>query len=262
MLAQELRRIVIEQSRRANVGHIGSSLSIIEIIVAIYKNIINIADPDDADRDRFILSKGHAALALYAMLYSRGWISEEELNSYCTNGTQLGVHPEHFLKGVDFSTGSLGQGLSFAVGAALAASLQNSKRNVYVVMSDAECNEGSVWEAIMFAAHHKLSNLIVVVDDNKQQALGYTKDVISLQPLADRWKAFGWEAVEVDGHDIEELTSTITQFDKENGKPHVVIAQTTFGKGVSYMESEIAWHYLPLSQEKYLQALAEINEEQ
>lgn len=250
-----MRKIIIEQSKRAGVGHIGSALSVVELLHCVYGHALRL--PEDArDRDRFVLSKGHAALALYAVLYQRGIVSQEQLNTYCANGTHLGVHPELMLKGVDFSTGSLGQGMSFAVGAALAAKMQKSQRNVYVLMSDAELNEGSVWEAVMFAAQHKLSNLVVLIDVNGQQAFGYTKAVINTEPLAERWSSFGWHVQESDGHNEVELLNALER--QVASKPKVVIARTTFGKGVSFMEGTIKWHYSPLSDEEYAQAINEI----
>ncbi len=254
--AREIRRIILEQSMRAHVGHIGSALSIAEITATIYSGVLRVDDPTHPNRDRFILSKGHAALALYAALHLRGWISEEQLNSYCGDGTLLGVHPERAVAGVDFSTGSLGQGISFAAGAALAARLQGSVRRVFVLISDAECNEGSVWEAAMFAAHHRLSNLRVIVDDNGQQALGYTRDVLDLSPLQAHWEAFGWTAAVVDGHDSEALRNVLS--DAGGDRPRAVVAQTIFGKGVSFMENQIAWHYEPMTDQQYAQARAEL----
>ncbi|GAC1443929.1 MAG: transketolase [Chloroflexota bacterium] len=256
-----IRRLILEQSRRANVGHIGSGLSIADIISALYGQVLRIHDPADPDRDRFVLSKGHAVLALYAALHLRGWLTHDELDTYCGDGSILGVHPEHALTGIDFSTGSLGQGLSMGTGAALAARIQGSKRRVFVLVSDAECNEGSQWEAIMFAAHHKLANLITIVDLNGQQALGYTHAVMDLSPMAARWNAFGWDVHEVNGHDPDEMTATIESLDTVSGPPHVLIAHTVFGKGVSFMESEIKWHYLPMSNENYEQAMNEIGAE-
>jgi transketolase len=257
---QGVRQIILEQSKRARVGHIGSALSVVEIIVALYRDVLRVDDTSDPERDRFILSKGHAALALYAALYARGWITEEELNSYCTDGTLLGVHPEHALSGVDFSVGSLGQGLSFGAGSALAARLQDSSRRVFVLVSDAECDEGALWEAVMFAAHHKLSNLTAIVDLNGQQAFGYTEEVLSLSPMAERWRAFGWEVLEVDGHDVGALVRAMNEPREFEGKPRAVIARTTFGKGVSYMEGQIKWHYYPMSDEEYATALKEIGQ--
>lgn len=260
-LANKIRQIILEQSKRAHVGHIGSALSIADIIAALYSGALCIPTPHDPERDRFVLSKGHAVLAVYAALHLRGWLSEEYLNTYCGDGTMLGVHPEHVLTGIDFSTGSLGQGLSLGVGAALAARLQGSSRRAFVVVSDAECNEGAVWEAIMFAAHHKLSNLIVIVDMNGQQALGYTNDVLSLSPLLEKWQVFGWDAREVDGHDVAEMQDAIAKLNTTSGPPHVLVARTTFGRGVSFMESQIKWHYWPMSDEEYQQALHEVTAE-
>ena len=243
---------------RAHVGHIGSALSIADIVSALYESVLRISDPDLPDRDRFILSKGHAALALYAALFLKGWLSEATLNTYCADGSLLGVHPERALKGIDFCSGSLGQGLPIGAGAALAARLQQSKRRVFVLVSDAECDEGALWEAVMFSAHHHLSNLIAIVDLNGQQALGYTNLVLDLSPLAERWRAFGWDVHEVDGHNIDEMVSTISDLNTLSGPPHVLIAHTVFGKGVSYMEHQIKWHYWPMSEAEYRQALAEV----
>ena len=255
-LAAGIRRSVIEQSKRAGVGHIGSSLSIADLMAALFGQVLRIDDAEDPDRDRFILSKGHAALALYAALHRTGRISEQELNSYCTDGTMLAAHPEPALAGVDFATGSLGQGLSIGVGAALAARMQGSNRRAFVLISDAECNEGSVWEAAMFAAHHRLSNLVAILDLNAQQALGYTEDVLRLDDMPSRWRAFGWDVHEVPGHDPDAIAAAIEGL--EGDRPHLLIADTTFGKGVSYMESRIEWHYWPMSDEQYEQALSEL----
>jgi transketolase len=253
-----IRKIIIEQSKRAKVGHIGSALSIADIIAALYGEVLNIPDIDAADRDLFLLSKGHAALAVYAALHLRGWITEKELNTFCSDNSLLGVHPEHVVKGVDYTSGSLGFGLSVGAGAALAARLKDSSRRVFVLLSDAECNEGSVWEAIMFAAHQGLSNLIAIIDLNGQQAFDYTKNVLNLSPMIDRWKAFGWDVHDVDGHDIAGMAKTIAGLKTESGAPHVLIAHTVFGKGVSFMENQIKWHYFPLSDGEYTTAMGEI----
>lgn len=215
--------------------------------------------PDDPDRDRFVLSKGHAVLSLYAALFATGRLTREELETFCSDGTALGGHPEHVLPGVDFSTGSLGHGLSIGAGAALAARMSHSTRRTFVLLSDAECNEGSVWEAVMFAAHHQLARLVAIVDVNGQQALGYTRDVIDLSPLAERWSAFGWDVREVDGHDVDALDEAIQGLEMATGPPHVILANTVFGRGVSYMESQIKWHYWPMSDGEYAQALEEID---
>jgi transketolase len=257
-IAKQIRRVILEQSKRANVGHIGSALSVADIIAALYEGSLRVSDPKDPERDRFVLSKGHAMVAVYAALFLKGWLKPEELNTYCGDGSMLGVHPEYGLRGVDFASGSLGQGLSVAAGAALAARLQHSPRRAFALLSDAECNEGSTWEAVMSAAHHKLANLIAIVDLNGQQALGYTLQVLALQPLAERWRAFGWDVHEVDGHDVAGLQATVAGLDTTAGPPHVLIARTVFGKGVSYMEGQIKWHYWPMSDAEYRQALQEI----
>lgn len=251
-----LRRIIIEQSFRAHVGHIGSALSITDIMSVLYSGILSVDTPSSVDRDIFVLSKGHAALALYAVFFLKGWISKSQLDTYCGDDTLLAVHPEHHLPGVEFSTGSLGQGLSMAVGVALGAKLKKQKKKVVVVLSDAECNSGIVWEAAMFAAHHQLSNLVVVIDLNGQQAFGYTKDVLNLTPMKERWDAFGWDAQDVDGHDHRKMASVLNSL--RGSKPHVVIAHTTFGKGVSFMENKIKWHYMPLTDAELKTALHEI----
>jgi transketolase len=255
-----LRRIILEQSRRAHVGHIGSALSVADILAVLYGNVLHISAPDDPERDRFVLSKGHAVLALYAALHLRGWLAADELHTYCGERTLLGTHPEHVLTGIDFSTGSLGHGLSIGAGAALAARLQGSPRRVFVLVSDAECNEGSLWEAVMFAAHHRLANLVAIIDLNGQQALDYTRRVLDLSPMAARWQAFGWNVHEVDGHDPAALRAAFASLDTASGPPHVLVAHTVFGKGVSYMLQQIKWHYLPMSEDDYHQALAELGD--
>lgn len=258
MRGRDIRRIILEQSKRAHVGHIGSALSVADLIAALYGGILNVPAPDHPERDRLVLSKGHAVLAVYAALHLRGWLDAATLSTYCGDDSLLGVHPEHTLTGIDFSTGSLGHGLSIAAGAALAARLQGSARRVFALVSDAECNEGSLWEAVMFAAHHRLSNLVVLIDLNGQQALGYTDQVLRLSPMRERWAAFGWHAREVDGHDRASLTHTLAGLDTAAGPPHVLVARTTFGRGVSYMEGQIKWHYWPMSDAEYAQALAEV----
>jgi transketolase len=255
--ARDVRRIVLEQSKRAGVGHIGSALSIADVVAVLYSDLLRGVGTEDADRDRFILSKGHAALALYAALHLRGLLSDEELDTFAGDGTLLGTHPERELHGVDFTSGSLGQGLSTACGAAVAARLDSSSRRVFCLLSDAECNEGSTWEAAMFAGHHRLRNLTAVIDANGQQALGYTRDVLDLEPLAERWSSCGWDAADVDGHDHESLRAALESGSK-SGKPRVVVARTEFGHGVSFMTSRIEWHYLPLDDEQYLRALEEV----
>lgn len=243
---------------RAGVGHIGSALSVADIVAALYALVIETDDPLDPDRDRFVLSKGHASLAVYAALYLREWLTHEELSTYCENGTRLGTHPEAGVLGIDFATGSLGHGLPLATGAALAARLSASKRRSFCLLSDAECNEGSVWEAVMFAAHHRLSNLVAIIDLNGQQALGYTKDVLDLSRMADRWRAFGWDVHEVDGHDPVALAGAVLSLHHDAGQPHVLVAHTVFGKGVSFMEHSIDWHYLAMTEGQFERAMREV----
>lgn len=255
-LADEIRRIVISQSWRAKVGHIGSALSIADVVAALYAGPLR---TDGDQRDRFVLSKGHAALALYAALEATGRLRPGVIETFCEDGSLLGVHPEHELDGIDFCTGSLGHGLSIGVGAALAARVQGSPGRAYVLLSDAELNEGSVWEATMFAAHHRLDNLIAVIDLNGQQALGYTRDVLELGDIEDRFAIFGWDVQVAAGHDQKALTDALEAAQASSGRPHVIVAQTTFGKGVSFMESRIEWHYLPLSAEQHTTALRELN---
>ena len=263
-----IRRAILEQSKRANVGHIGSCLCVVEILAALYSASLK-GDADDHNRDRFILSKGHAALALYTVLRLRGDITEDELDTFCGDGSFFGVHPERAVPGIDFSTGSLGHGLSIAAGAALGARMQCSPRRVFCLISDAECNEGSVWEAAMFAAHHKLHNLRVIIDANGQQAFGLTREVLNASNLAERWAGFGWRVSDVDGHSVAALVDALSS-ESSDPAPHVVIARTVFGRGVSFMEEgrplsqahlpvqAINWHYLPMSDHEYQIALAEL----
>ena len=252
-----LRKMILEQSKRANVGHIGSALSIIDILAVLYDDVLKVTD-SSTEKDRFILSKGHAALALYAVLTLKNILGKGELEKFWVDGTYLGVHPEHTAPGIHFSTGSLGMGLSFGAGAALAARLQGSHRRVFVLLSDAECNEGSLWEAVMFAAHHGLANLTAIIDLNGQQAFGYTKDVIQIDNMKERWQAFRWDVHEVNGHHREEMANLFKQLNYQKGPPHLIIAKTIFGKGVSFMENKIKWHYWPMSDKEYQQALTEV----
>jgi transketolase len=256
-LGHHIRQTVIEQSHRAHVGHIGSALSISDLLGVLFAGVLR-GEPGDADRDRFILSKGHAALALYAALNCRGLLTDDELDRFCCDGTALGAHPEHVVAGIDFSTGSLGQGPSLAVGCSLAARLQGSQRRVFALISDAELNEGSLWEAVMFAAHHRLGRLTLVLDANGQQALGYTRDVLEIGNVGSRFTSFGWRVTEVDGHDHAALGAAFTAPADPHDAPHLVVANTVFGKGVSFMESRIEWHYLPLSQDQFENAMAEL----
>lgn len=253
-----MRRLIIEQSKRAGVGHIGSALSIADLVEVLYMRIAKIESPEQEDRDRIILSKGHAALAQYVALHLKGWLSEQALNTYAGNDSQLCVHPEAHLRGVDFSTGSLGQGVTYAVGAALAAKIQGSARKVYCILSDAELNEGSFWEAAQFAAHHQLSQLVFLLDNNGQQALGFTKDVLNLGDVEAKMGAFGWQCQTINGHDKSAIEACLSALDNATKKPHFIIANTVCGQGVSYMEGTIEWHYKSMNDAQYETAMDEL----
>ncbi len=255
-LPKAIRKIILEQAYRAHVGHIGSALSIADIITAIY--LLESSLESEKESNRFILSKGHASLALYAVLFLTGKLGREALNSYCVNGGLLGVHPEKSEFGIEFSTGSLGQGLSFGVGAALALKKKGIEKRVRVLISDAELNEGSTWEAIMFAAHHSLSNLDVIVDLNGQQAMGFTLDILNLSQMVNRWEAFGWKVREVNGHDVNAIQENLKSMALSQGGPQVLLAKTKAGKGVSFMEGQIKWHYMPLTENEFQKALTEV----
>lgn len=245
-----VRRSIIDQSRRAHVGHIGSALSIADILVALFSRVL------DRTEDVFILSKGHAALAQYCVLEQLGEISHETLDTYCGDDSQLGVHPDHTLQGVSFSTGSLGHGPSLGAGVALAKRMTGKGGRVFVLLSDAELNEGSVWEALMFAGHHKLDKLCLVLDNNGQQALAPTADVIDLSGIATAVESLGWGCVRVNGHHVDDVARALEA--PKVGMPRFVIADTVAGKGVSFMERQVRWHYLPVDDEQYAQAMREI----
>jgi transketolase len=253
-----VRRGIIAQSLASRVGHIGSALSVVEIISVLWNDILRAPGSDDPDRDRFILAKGHAALALYVTMHLRGLLDEETLRTFCQDGSRLGVHPEFGLPGVEISTGSLGHGLSAACGIALALRRRQSPTRVFVLMSDAECNEGQVWEAAMFAAHYQLDNLIALVDVNGMQAMGPTRRVLDLEPLARRFEAFGWHEQEVDGHDEEALRLALTKGIASRGGPAIILARTLAGKGVSFMERQLEWHYRNIDGELAERAMQEI----
>lgn len=258
--ALKVKELILTISHKAHVGHIGSALSIADILTVLYTKILHInpGKTRHPDRDRFILSKGHAVAALYSILYLQGFITKKSLNSYCRNNGTLGEHPEFTIPGIELSTGSLGHGLSVGVGMAMAAKLNNKGYKTYVLISDAECNEGEIWQAAAVAAHHRLNNLIVIIDNNHVQALGKTKEVLNYEPLADKWTAFGWNTVESDGHDIKSLCSVFAGLVKQQDKPTVIIANTIRGKGVSFMQHKIQWHYLSTTNDQYHQAIAEL----
>jgi len=233
----------------------------VEALTVLYGKVLRVdpSDPSWSDRDRFILSKGHACAALYAVLAERGFFPVEWLETFCQNGSRLAGHATHtHIPGVELSTGSLGHGLSVAIGMALAAKRDAKAYRVFVLLSDGECNEGSNWEAIMFAPHHRLDNLIAIVDYNKIQSLGTVEVVLDLEPFADKWRAFGWAVREIDGHDVSKVEPVLSQVPFEAGKPSCVIAHTVKGKGVSFMEHKLLWHYRSPQGEEYEAALAEL----
>ncbi|MSU34509.1 MAG: transketolase [Pedosphaera sp.] len=246
-LSRRIRYKLIEMSHRSGAPHLGSAMSCTDILVAAYFGgvvRINPTDPQDPLRDRFILSKGHAASALYATLAERGFFPRDWLETFATRGSPLAEQPApNCAPGVELATGSLGHGLPVGVGMALAARIQKRAYRVFVVMSDGECNEGSVWEAAMFAPACRLDQLCVVVDYNKWQATGRSNDVMSLAPLVKKWEAFGWSATEIDGHDVTNLAAAMSRVPDGTGKPVAIVAHTVKGKGVSFMEDDNNWHY-------------------
>lgn len=251
--ARILRARIIATSHKAKMPHLGSCLSCVDILTTLYFSILRI-DPDAPSahgRDRFILSKGHGAPALFQVLAMRGFYPEALLESYGADGGVFAEHPPapSHLAGIEAATGSLGHGLPIGLGMALAERIQKDDYRVYVVLSDGECNEGSVWEAAMMAAAQQVENLCVIVDYNKWQATGRSQEVLALEPLADKWRAFGWDTYEVDGHDIAALHARITQLPRR-GQPTAIVAHTVKGKGVSFMEDDNNWHYrIPTSEE-------------
>lgn len=244
--ARAIRERILHMVHRGKSSHVGTALSVVEILTVLYFEIMNVdpSRPDDPDRDRFILSKGHGCTAQYATLCERGFFDEKILETYYLDGGALPGHATHAtVPGVETSTGSLGHGLSLAVGMAYAAKLDKKAYRTFVVLGDGECNEGSVWEAAMAAAHWKLDNLVVIVDHNKLQGCGAPENVMGLEPFAAKWEAFGWNAREIDGHDPAALALALKNIPLVPGRPSVLIAHTIKGKGVSYMEGKVEWHY-------------------
>lgn len=241
-----LRRLVIEALDGGERGHIGSSMSLIEVLRVLYDEVLRYRadDPWWQGRDRFVLSKGHGCLALYALLADKGFFPREELHGFCRSGSFLGGHPERGrVPGVEASTGALGHGLSIGLGIALAMRMKKSDSRVFVMMGDGEINEGSVWEAAMSAAKHKLSNLTAMVDYNKIQSYGFTDEVMPLDPLAEKWRAFGFETIEVNGHDVDELRRAFSTLPFKGDKPSVIICHTVKGKGIPFAENNPTWHH-------------------
>ena len=260
-LARAIRIHVLRMIYSAKSSHIGSSFSIAELLAVLYGRILRVdsANIDWADRDRFILSKGHACAALYAVLAETGFFPPEWLDTFYRDGSHLAGHATHSVPGVEVSTGSLGHGLSLACGMALAGKHDAMPFRVFALLSDGECDEGSTWEAMLFATHHELDNLIAIVDYNKIQSLGRVSEILNLEPFGAKWAACRWCVREIDGHDTDEIESALEETPFERGRPSCLIAHTTKGKGVSFMENHLLWHYRAPSEREYAKALEELS---
>jgi transketolase len=260
-IAKRTRRHIVEMITAAKSGHPGGSLSAVEILVTLFFDVMrhDPANPGWPERDRFILSKGHAAPVLYSVLAECGYTPESELKHLRKLGSIYQGHPDvRFIPALEASTGSLGQGLSLGLGMALAARLDNSPSRVYVVLGDGEIQEGQIWEAAMFGPFHKVDNLVAIVDYNRIQLDGFVKDIMDLEPLADKWRAFGWHVIELDGHSIPALQKGFAEAASTKGKPAVIIAHTVKGKGVSFMENNPKFHGMAPSNEEAQKALQEL----
>jgi transketolase len=262
-LCTRLRRDVLQMVSRAGSSHVGSNFSMIELLAVLYTRVLKIRpeEPAWADRDRFVLSKGHACAALYAVLAERGFFPREWLETFYTNGSPLAGHiTHHGVPGVEASTGSLGHGLSIATGMALAAQRGGRPYRTYCLLSDGECDEGSTWEAVLLAAQHRLRTLTAIVDYNKIQSLGTVAEVMQLEPFADKWRSFGWSVEEIDGHDIEAIERALTLSSTDEDRPRCVLAHTVKGRGVSFMEDRLLWHYRCPRGEELEAAMAELGD--
>ena len=259
--AKAIRRTAVQLAYNTNTSHTGGTMSQADILAVLYSGIMNVTPQtlNDSKRDRFIESKGHCCASYYAALALKGFMNYDELmEQYCKNGSQYFEHVSHKLSGVEVSTGSLGHGLPIACGMAIGAKKTHHNNNVYIIVGDGEINEGSNWESFMFAAQNKLDNLCVIIDKNKMQALGFTKDVLCLDPLADKLKAFQWNVLDIDGHDIDQLLGAFGNFKKTKDKPTAIIANTIKGKGVSYMENNLKFHYSAPNAEEFKIAMEEL----
>ena len=257
-LANYIRMKSIEMTNRGNTSHIGSVLSCTDILAVLYIEILKLGNSDkNQERDRFIMSKGHASAGLYSCLAGLGLIDEQELTKHCLDGSNLSGHVNHkLLPFIEISTGSLGHGLPISCGIALALKLKGISSKVFCLMSDGELDEGSNWEAMLFASHHKLSNIKAIIDRNKLQSIKSTEETLSLEPLISKFKSFNWEVSNIDGHDHIQLKSELSIKHK---RPHIIIANTIKGKGVSFMENSVSWHYKPPNNNEAEKAILEIN---
>ena len=260
--SEELRLEVINLIHSGKTGHTGGDLSVLNLLTVLYYRVLNVkADaPKMADRDRFVLSKGHCAEALYCVLHDKGFIQKEELEAYGKDFAHLGGHPDVTIPGVEINTGALGHGLSAGVGMALSAKMSEKHYKTYVVMGDGEQAEGSIYEAAMAANKYHLDNLVAFIDRNGLQISGSTEDVMPLESIRARWEAFGWDVKETNGDDIDHIVKTIEDIDFKNGRPHLIIMKTTKGYGVSYMENVAKWHHGVPNEEQYATAVQEIDE--
>lgn len=259
--SKEIRKTVLKMVFEANASHIGGTLSMADILAVLYYGALNIdpKNPKDENRDRLFLSKGHACTGLYATLGLKGFFDIKDLDNYSKNDSLLLSHVSHKVNGVELSTGSLGHALPVACGVALAAKRKNKSFKIVTILSDGELDEGSNWEAILFAPQHKLDNLIAIVDYNKIQSFGSVKEVIDLDPLNKKFEAFNWNVIEIDGHDHEQITKAIKKAKSNTIKPTVIIANTIKGKGIDFMENQLLWHYKSPTKEQYQQALEHLN---
>ena len=258
--AAQIRIDLLEMIYNAGMGHTGSSLSNTDILTTLYYSVMNVNpnEPNWEDRDRFVLSKGHAVESYYCILADLGFIDKDELTTFCQYQSRLIGHPNNKVPGVEMNTGALGHGLSVAVGMAKAAKMDKRDYRVFVLMGDGEQAEGSIWEASMSAAHFGLDNLIGIIDRNRLQITGSTEEVMALEPLAEKWKSFGWQVVEVDGHDFQQLRETLSSIPVEKGRPTLVVANTVKGKGVSFSENNPTWHHHVPSEDELNRAIQEL----
>jgi transketolase len=262
-LARRLRVHAVRMISRAKTSHIGSCLSMADILAVLYGDVLRFepGDPRWPDRDRLVVSKGHAAAITYAAVAEAGLLPIERLDEYGQAGSKLWGHVTHVdVPGIEFSSGSLGHGLPASVGMALVGKRDERPWRVFTLMSDGECDEGSNWEAVLFAAHHHLDNLVAIIDYNKIQSLDLVEKTIVLEPLADKFRDFGWSAIEVDGHDVGRLREVLQTVPASPGRPTMVIAHTVKGKGVSFMEGQVLWHYRPPTGDELTAALRELGE--
>ena len=244
--SQDIRATVIRMMEAGGRGHLASALSIVEILRVLYDDVLKFdsANPRWAKRDRLILSKGHGCMSLYAILADKGFFPKAELDLFCKTEGILGGHPEYpKVPGVELSTGALGHGLPVGIGMAINGKIEKSDHRVFVIIGDGESNEGSVWEAALSAAHHRLDNLVVIVDYNKQQSYGTTAEIVNLDPLGDKWRAFGFGVTEVDGHDVDQLRQTLADLPLNTGQPSVIICHTIKGRGIDFVEGDLSWHH-------------------